>query len=196
MIKINALGKPCPIPVIETKKAIRTLSGQAGTVEILVDNDIARQNIEKMATGMGFKSTYQVQDQNQICVTLTVLAAAEFSKGQQEERGFVVAFGKKTLGDGAPDLGEMLLKSYIYSLTELDTPPEHLLFFNSGAYLTSQGSDVLKDLQTLSEKGTMISTCGTCLDFYGIQEVLAIGEITNMYGISEIIAQANKLMTI
>ncbi|MBP2097945.1 sulfurtransferase-like selenium metabolism protein YedF [Enterococcus rivorum] len=195
MEKINALGKPCPIPVIETKKAIRKLAGQAGTIEVLVDNDIARQNIEKMATGMGIQTIYKIQENNEILVTLTVAAADELSPETKSDSGFVVAFGKKTMGEGAPDLGEMLLKSYIYSLTELDTPPEHLLFFNSGAYLTSQGSDVIKDLKTLSEKGTMISTCGTCLDFYGIQQDLAIGEITNMYGISEIIAQANKVMT-
>lgn len=195
MEKINALGKPCPIPVIETKKAIRKLAGQTGTIEVLVDNDIARQNIEKMATGMGIQTIYKIQENNEILVTLTVAAADALSPETKSDSGFVVAFGKKTMGEGAADLGEMLLKSYIYSLTELDTPPEHLLFFNSGAYLTSQGSDVIKDLKTLSEKGTMISTCGTCLDYYGIQQDLAIGEITNMYGISEIIAQANKVMT-
>lgn len=196
MEKINALGKPCPLPVIETKKAIRKLAGQAGTIKVLVDNDIARQNIEKMAAGMGIQTFYEAQENNQICVTLTISVASKPNQEREAGQGFVVVFGKKTMGEGAVDLGEILLKSYLYSLTELDTPPEHLLFFNSGAYLTSQASDVLKDLKTLSEKGTMISTCGTCLDFYGIQATLAIGEITNMYRISEIIAQANKLMII
>ncbi len=98
------------------------------------------------------------------------------------------------MGAGDPELGEILLKSYIYSLTELDTPPEHLLFFNSGAFLTNQVSTVLKDLQVLVEKGTQISTCGACLDFYQIKETLAIGEITNMYGITEVMAQAKKVI--
>lgn len=196
MEKINAIGKPCPIPVIETKKAIRKLGDQGGMIEILVDNDIARQNIEKMAKGMGISSFYEVQKEEQIAIKLTVSNVREAENQKAIDQGLVIAIGKKTFGDGHPDLGEMLLKSYIYSLTELDTPPEHLLFFNSGAYLTNQSSDILKDLQTLSEKGTLINTCGACLDFYGLKETLAIGEITNMYGIAEVIAQANKLVNI
>ena len=47
--KVNAMGDPCPIPVVKTKNAIRELQGQAGSVEVLVDNEIAVQNLTKMA---------------------------------------------------------------------------------------------------------------------------------------------------
>ena len=30
-----------------------------------------------------------------------------------------------------------------------------------------------------------ILTCGTCLDFYGLKEKLAVGGVTNMYDIVE-----------
>lgn len=70
------------------------------------------------------------------------------------------------------------------------------MFFNGGARLTSQDSGVLDDLKTLEDKGSQISTCGTCLDFYNIKDQLAIGEITNMYAIVEAMDQADKVVTI
>lgn len=193
MKKINALGKPCPIPVIEAKKAIRELKTTGGTIEILVDNEVSVKNIKKMAVGLGLKTVSQ-QVQNTEFVVEIEVPDEQNQAASKEDREVVIAFGRKTMGEGDPDLGEMLLKSYIYSLTELDSPPEHLLFFNSGAFLTNQDSNALNDLQTLQDKGTQISTCGACLDFYQIKETLAIGEITNMYGIAEVMAQAKKVI--
>ena len=57
MIKVNAMGDACPIPVVKTKNAIRELQG-GGTVETLVDNEISVQNLTKMANQKG----YDVQD--------------------------------------------------------------------------------------------------------------------------------------
>ena len=51
--KVNALGDACPIPVVKTKNAIKELNG-AGTVETLVDNEIAVQNLTKMANQKGY----------------------------------------------------------------------------------------------------------------------------------------------
>ncbi|EOH98833.1 selenium metabolism protein YedF [Enterococcus moraviensis ATCC BAA-383] len=194
MKKINALGKPCPIPVIEAKKAIRELKNAGGTVEIIVDNEVSVKNIEKMAVGLGLKTSSKKGGKEEFFVEIIVPENHNQQTSATPDSELVVAFGRKTMGDGDPDLGAILLKSYIYSLTELDTPPEHLLFFNSGAFLTNQASNALNDLQILLEKGTQISTCGACLDFYQIKETLAIGEITNMYGITEVMAQAKKVI--
>lgn len=194
MKKINALGKPCPIPVIEAKKAIREIKNDGGLIEITVDNEVSVKNIEKMATGLGLKTTSQALKNDEFTVEIVVPKNQDQLNQTTSDSELVVAFGCKTMGDGDPDLGAMLLKSYIYSLTELDTPPEHLLFFNSGVFLTNQGSNTLNDLKLLVDKGTQISTCGACLDFYQIKETLAVGEITNMYGITEVMAQAKKVI--
>ena len=45
---IDARGMLCPLPVIETKKVLREV--KEGLVEVLVDNEIAVQNLSKMAT--------------------------------------------------------------------------------------------------------------------------------------------------
>ena len=53
MITINAMGDTCPIPVVKTKKALEKLE-KPDMVETLVDNEIAVENLKKMASQMGF----------------------------------------------------------------------------------------------------------------------------------------------
>ncbi|MDR3146636.1 MAG: sulfurtransferase-like selenium metabolism protein YedF [Treponema sp.] len=188
---INVTGKPCPIPVIEAKKALR--SADAGSrVRLLVDNDIARQNLEKMAKGMGCEFSYEAGEGATILVT--IIASALPAKAA--DGNLVVAIGKNTMGTGNDDLGAILIKAFIYSLTELDVPPETILFFNSGVRLTTEGSNVLGDLETLEKKGAIIISCGTCLDFYKLKEKLAIGSVTNMYAIASAMSSAGKLINL
>ena len=53
MIKVDAMGDTCPIPVVKTKNAIKELKG-SGEVQTLVDNEIAVQNLTKMANQKGY----------------------------------------------------------------------------------------------------------------------------------------------
>jgi selenium metabolism protein YedF len=197
---INVLGKPCPIPVIEAKKTLRkTAAGEK--VQILVDNDISRQNLEKMAQGLGCPSSFEKQADGNILVTIVnspapgSAAAAGGSSGPVNN-SLVVAIGQNTMGSGSDELGAILIKAFIFSLTELDTPPETMLFFNSGVKLTTEGSNVIADLKTLEAKGTIISSCGTCLDFYKLKEKIAIGNVTNMYAIASAMGDAGKLINL
>ena len=47
MTHVDARGDACPLPVVKAKRAISELKG-AGQVEILVDNEIAVQNLTRM----------------------------------------------------------------------------------------------------------------------------------------------------
>ena len=47
-IKVDAMGDQCPIPVIKTKKALGEIK-ETTLVEVHVDNEIAVQNLSKMA---------------------------------------------------------------------------------------------------------------------------------------------------
>jgi selenium metabolism protein YedF len=202
MEPINVLGKPCPIPVIEAKKALRKAAA-GENVQVLVDNDISRQNLEKMAAGLGCPFEYKKQDDGNFLITITAPVSAAGTQGAAQavcgaagDQGLVVAIGQNTMGSGNDDLGAILIKAFIYSLTELDTPPETMLFFNSGVKLTTEGSTALADLKTLESKGTIISSCGTCLDFYKVKDRLAIGNVTNMYAIASAMGDAGKLINI
>ena len=89
------------------------------------------------------------------------------------------------MGEGAEELGKTLLKAFVFSLTQQDKLPKTILFYNGGASLTCEGSPMLDDLKALEAQGVEIMTCGTCLNFYGLTEKLAVGSVTNMYTIVE-----------
>ncbi len=86
------------------------------------------------------------------------------------------------------------MKGYLYTLSESDIIPKELIFLNGGVKLTVKGSEVLESLQNLEKRGVKILSCGTCLDFYGIKDNLAIGEISNMYTIVESMNTSNKVI--
>lgn len=201
MVEVNAMGDTCPIPVIKTKKAIEGLNG-AGVVETLVDNEIAVQNLKKMADQKGYKASCEKLGDNQYKVKMTIGEAVEEKKeefAKKSERSdssenMVVVISSSKMGEGEEELGKVLIKGFIYALTQLDTLPKTMLFYNGGAFLTCEGSESLEDLKFLKEQGVEIFTCGTCLNYYGLTEKLQVGEITNMYVIAEKMTQADKVV--
>lgn len=89
------------------------------------------------------------------------------------------------MGGNDEKLGKVLMKGFIYALSQLDTLPSCLLFYNGGVKLTCKGSDVLEDLRNLEAMGVEILSCGTCLSHYQLNDDLQVGKVTNMYEIVE-----------
>lgn len=98
------------------------------------------------------------------------------------------------MGEGEEELGKILIKGFVYALTQLEELPDSVLLYNSGAFLSCEDSPVLEDLKLLEEEGVRICTCGTCLDFYKLKEKLAVGEVVNMYQIVQVQAQADLIL--
>ena len=106
----------------------------------------------------------------------------------------VVVISSDRMGTGNDDLGKVLIKGFIFAVSQLDTLPKTMLFYNGGATLTAEGSDSLEDLKSLEAQGVNIMTCGTCLDYYGLKEKLQVGTVTNMYSIVETMQGAGHIM--
>ncbi|MGL6200053.1 MAG: sulfurtransferase-like selenium metabolism protein YedF [Lachnospiraceae bacterium] len=199
MIKVNALGDNCPIPVIKTKKAMQQLRGPE-TIEVLVDNEIAVQNVTKLGTGSGGKVTSeQLGDKEyKILIQLDEVPAAAADAPEEclpdSRGGFIVVISSDRMGSGNDELGKVLMKGFIYAVSQADTLPQQILFYNGGATLTSEGSDSLEDLKSMAAQGVEILTCGTCLDYYNLKEKLAVGQVTNMYSIVEAMEAAGKIV--
>ena len=70
-IKVDALGDACPLPVVKAKKAISELQG-AGQVEVLVDNEIAVQNLTKMAQQKGYQYSAEKLEERKYRVLFTL----------------------------------------------------------------------------------------------------------------------------
>lgn len=217
--EVNAIGDICPIPLVKAKEAIKELNG-AGTVEVLVDNEIAVQNLTKMAQQKDYGCVSQKVKEQEYKVTLTIgetqSTSGENSTGNSVEdkdnenqnqnesesmimctpakKNTLVVISSNTMGEGDPELGKTLIKGFIYALAQQDELPDQMLFYNGGAYLTCEGSPSLEDLKSLEEQGVEIRTCGTCLNFYGLTEKLQVGEVTNMYDIVERMSKADRIL--
>ena len=76
MLKVDARGDTCPLPVVKAKKAISELKG-AGEVEVLVDNEIAVQNLTKMAQQKGYQYSAEKLAEREYRVLFTVGEASE-----------------------------------------------------------------------------------------------------------------------
>ena len=61
MITVNAIGDACPVPVVKTRKAMETIKGSE-VVETLVDNEIAVENLKKMAGQMGYQAVKMLEE--------------------------------------------------------------------------------------------------------------------------------------
>lgn len=198
MITVNAMGDNCPIPVIKTKKAMAALTGPE-TIEVLVDNEIAVQNVTKMASSSGGKVTSEKLGDAEYKVTIEMEGTpaadgAEAVCAPDARDNTVVVVSSDRMGSGNDELGKVLIKGFIFAVTQLDTLPKTMLFYNGGATLTTEGSDSLEDLKSLEAQGVEIMTCGTCLDYYGLKDKLAVGTVTNMYSIVETMAKAGRIV--
>ena len=110
------------------------------------------------------------------------------------KNGMVVVLSANVMGTGDEKLGTSLMKAFVFAVTKQDQLPETIVCYNTGAYLTCEGADTLEDMKALEAEGVNILTCGTCLDFYGIKDKLAVGTVTNMYEIVEVMEKAKNIV--
>ena len=261
-MRLDERGKQCPLPVIDTKKALgRCNAGEI--VEVTVDNEIAVQNLRKMADHKGLKSSFEKTGDREFQVRITAgnaepgrsvngqaaeggqagvggqgaedgqaaeggqaAVGGQVAEGGQagvggmaagngmaaegneaagaaqdtacqpdcRRKGMVVVLSSNRMGQGDEILGKLLMKGFVYALTEQDSLPETILLYNSGAYLSCEGSDNVEDLRNLEAQGVEILTCGTCLNHYGLGDKLKVGSVTNMYEIAERMTGARLLV--
>ncbi|EFU75698.1 sulfurtransferase-like selenium metabolism protein YedF [Lachnoanaerobaculum saburreum] len=204
MIKVNALGDACPIPVVKTKNAIREL-GSGGVVEVSVDNEIAVQNLNKMAKQKNYEFSYEKKSDTEYIVTIGINSdsktdtntVSKISGTQKDEislKETVVVIDSDKMGDGDEEFSKTLLKGFIYALSSQDIPPAKIIFYNTGVKMTTKGSESIEDLKVLANAGAKIYSCGACLNNYGLTEKLLIGEVTNMYDIAGYLLNADLVV--
>ena len=190
---LDCMGMACPLPVINAKKAIEAFT-EDGSLSVKVDNETAVQNLTRLGEHYGFAVSSEQGGEKDYTVVMQVKAgaakAAEIpaeavSCAVPAKGGKVVVLSSNTMGNGDEQLGKKLMKAFIFALTSQDETPEKVICYNSGAYLTTEDPDTIKDLKSLEEAGTTVMTCGTCLDFYGLKEKLQVGIVSNMYDIVE-----------
>ena len=193
---VDARGLACPLPVV---KANQALSGMTeGVLEVHVDNAVAVENVKRMAQQKGLTPAVTEAGEKHFVISMEVHGAVAAENApitcQPIGNDYIVAVDTDAMGRGDENLGRTLMKGFLFALSQLENLPKTILFYNGGAKLTVEGSDSLEDLRDMAEKGVEILTCGTCLNFYGLTEKLAVGGVTNMYTIVEKLTEADKVI--
>ena len=157
---LDARGLECPLPVVKTKELLKEID----KVKVLVDNEIAIENLTKFA---GVRH-YQIVtgDDGDGFYAIIAKEGIDEELDFNEKSGDVVVISSKTMGNN-----------------------EEL-----GIFLTTNEGDILNDLKYLESQGVDIVSCGTCLDFFKRKELLQVGTVTNMYDIVERMEKAEKII--
>lgn len=185
MNTIDAKGLLCPKPVILTKKALDDEANEA--VETTVDNEVAVENLKKLAESLKFDyKTETISDKE---FKVTIMKNDNASSAEEVQEGpYTLAIASNFMGGGDDELGKILMKSFLYTVSETKPYPTTIVFYNGGVKLTTEGSESLEEIKKMEAEGVEIISCGTCLDFYELKEKLEVGSISNMYTIYEKLA--------
>ena len=178
MITIDCRGQQCPQPVIQTRQAM--LADPDESLQVLVDDQVCESNVSRLAKTLGYGITVRTLE-NDIQLELTPgKKPTADQKGTQLSGPTIIFIGSDQMGQGDPKLGQILMKNFIFTLTESDTTPDAIYCVNSGVKLTIGGSDVIEPLEVLANRGVDIASCGLCLEFFDAKDSLAVGRISNM----------------
>lgn len=197
MKKLNALGKQCPIPVIMSKQEVK-----AGNefFSIDVDNEYAVENLKNFAESCEYST--EVKENNSVYTVTFKKNGTEIKEEIIENKpnnavgDWALFVGKDILGDGSRELGLNLMRMFFFTLTQDENAPKYILFMNSGVKLALEDEQIIEHLEVLSEIGSDILICGTCKNFFNIQNEPKVGRISNMYEITEKMKSAQKVISL
>ncbi len=200
-IKVDARGLACPMPVIKTKKALEEI--KEGIVEVVVSDETPKANILKFAKSINCEAELVKDEADEKIIRIVKgegqeIASESVSSNNElvDKNNEVVAIMSNKMGSGNEELGKVLIKSFIFALTESTPLPKSILFLNGGVELTTINEATVENIKRLEEAGVEILSCGTCLDYYNLKDELKVGAISNMYTIVETMKSASNLITI
>jgi selenium metabolism protein YedF len=192
---LDLSGLSCPLPVIRTKEALEAKSAQE--LIVVVDNDAARDNVKRFAESRGCAVAVAAAGN---CYHLTIqpppgqtAQTCVMPGAAAKPLTTVVVFASDRMGEGDPALGDILMRAFLQSLVQMETP-QKMAFYNRGVFLTLEDSPVLPELKGLEEMGVKLLVCGTCLDFYKVRDRLAAGQVSNMFAILEAQMEAGRIV--
>jgi selenium metabolism protein YedF len=196
---VDARGLACPQPVILTRNTLA--EGGFDLLEVLVDDPSSRDNVARFATYIHCTVEQVVEEAGAFRLVIRpnpsdqsfptpprVFAQPEpVAPGPRarEAQGTTVVLTGRGIGNGDPELGALLMRGFLHTLTEAEILPARIILMNGGVHLAVAGAETLASLVQLGHQGVEILACGTCLEFYALKDQLAVGRVTNLYEIAE-----------
>ncbi|MDW8002356.1 MAG: sulfurtransferase-like selenium metabolism protein YedF [Deltaproteobacteria bacterium] len=190
--QVDARGLGCPEPLILTKNAIE----KHDEVEVLLDSPSALENIKRMA--LDKKLEIKVSEENGTYRVLIVKPKTEDAKPEtvreNQDKNTVLVITSQAMGRGDEELGKVLMRAFLHTVSEIEKKPEKIVLYNEGVILAKKDSSCLEELKTLERQGVEIILCGTCVNYFKIKEDIRVGRISNMYEIVEALFSAKRIL--
>ncbi|MBN1127628.1 MAG: sulfurtransferase-like selenium metabolism protein YedF [Chitinispirillaceae bacterium] len=197
MKTVDARGQACPKPIILTKQALKEIA-PGEEISVLIDNPTSRQNVERFLADNGMTPRCS---ENGGVFTIVVGKPAEplshpdaASYCSSSPRPHIIVFSSDKMGSGSEELGEILMKAFVNTIRDVSPLPSHLVFYNSGIFLTIEGSSVVESLKHLESLGISLLVCGTCAEYFGKKDAVRVGTVSNMYTILETMTAAGHIV--
>lgn len=218
---VDARGKSCPQPVIMTKSQV-----EAGEREItvLLDSAVSASNVRRYLETNGYRVQI-IDDEGSITITATGESERRASEVEAEpsvaERRTASSEGAEALTEAQVDtspaparparnallitrstigddslLGEVLMKSMLGTLGQIEPLPSAVALMNEGVKLALNHTSPLDHLLALERRGVRILVCGTCTNHFGITADIGAGVISNMFEITEALLSADKILSL
>ena len=187
---VDARGLPCPRPVIETKKALEEIA--EGSITVIVDRPEASENVQRFAKSQGCK----VKVSQKEGIFRIAISKSRPTQVEAKRDDIVILITGDQFGTGDEKPCRVLMKSFLSTLCDSAAKPAKIILMNSAVKLAAEGSEVLEALQLLEEQGIEILSCGTCVDYYQLSNVLRAGKISNMYDTIQSLMSAEKVIKI
>ncbi|WP_338666838.1 sulfurtransferase-like selenium metabolism protein YedF [Pseudodesulfovibrio methanolicus] len=185
-ISLDCKGLPCPQPVLRCKEAVEK-DGPAQLV-VIVDNEAAKENVSRFLTMQGYAVHAEksgpdfivtgLRENGAECPECAVMSEAELQNADKDK--ILVFVPTDVIGSGDDTLGGNLMYNFMVTLKELGDELWRIILVNGGVKLAVPGSRCLEELQKLEKSGVSILVCGTCLEFFGLTDKRAVGDVTNM----------------
>lgn len=125
-------------------------------------------------------------------------AKPEKDKGAKPGKGKrpVIVISNFGMGHAPTELGLKLVQTYLNLLDLDDRLPVAVCLYGEGVRLAVEGSPVIEELRSLSDKGVCLIVCSTCLNFFGLTDRLQAGTAGSMKDIVELQWAAKKVITL
>lgn len=206
---VDARGKLCPQPVIMTKKAVE--KNHEKEIKVIVDNAIAGQNVSRFLKKKGFDVAIEAENIDILVTGILENAEEETAEGKTNEnlsekpetedsskKDIAILIARDIMGASDRELGEVLIKGFLGTIPELDDIifPSTVAFMNEGVMLALKESSTCDHLIKMQERGCRILVCGTCVNHFGVTDRVGVGEISNMFDITEALLKSDKILSI
>jgi selenium metabolism protein YedF len=202
MKSVDTRGQLCPKPLIMAKQMFNELAA-GEQLDVITDSETSLNNLVNFFTALKalpvtekHDTIWHVYISKPLKDDVVDLKPEDFCETTLPNGlgRYIITIKSDQMGQGDAELGRLLIRAFINTLAEQAQLPSHIVFYNSGVKLAVKETDTAQSLIDLENKGVTVVLCGTCVDFYGLKGQLAVGMISNMYHITNLMREANKVI--